>query len=203
MKKDINTQEHILFCSFRLFLNKNYKDVTIADIEKEIGMSRGAIFYYYKNKNELFNAVIDKYIIDRQSIYNLVEKSEVTSFKTFLEKYVAGIKKAMAIIMKAEVKNILRCYINLIYAAINNYPGFEENSGTIIQAENKTFEKYLKFGIKNGEIRSDINVKQTALTFQSIFYGLSYMSSVTTNQEVLDTNILINSFMNYYDTIRK
>ena len=201
MKKDFNSQELILFNAFKLFLENNYKEVTIADIEKVIGMSRGAIFYYYKNKNELFNAVIDKYIIDKQSTDKLIEETEITSFKSFLEKYIQGIKNAMTVIMQAEVKNILRCYFNLIYSAINHYPGFEENGSLIIHNENKSFQKFLKLGIKTGEIRSDIDIKQTALTFQSIFYGLSYISSVTTHQEVLDLNILKKSFINYYNTI--
>lgn len=203
MKKDINTQEHILFCSFQLFLNKNYRDVTIADIEKEIGMSRGAIFYYYKNKNELFNAVIDKYIIDKQSTEKIIDKTDINSLKSFIEAYVQGIKKSMDIIRKAKVKNILRCYFNLIYNAIDQYPGFAENSSSIIFIEQKTWQDYIKLGIKNGEIKSGTDNKKAAIIFQSIFYGLSYISSMSAKQEVLELNVLQASFFDYYDKIKK
>lgn len=203
MKKKANSQDYILFSSFKLFLNKNFKDVTIADIEKEIGMSRGAIFYYYKDKNELFKSVIDKFIIDKQSTSKIIAEAEITSLKSFIDSYVSGIKRSMEVIRAAKVKNILRCYFNLINNAVDQYPGFDKSAYSIILVENETWEKYIQKGIKNEELKASIDVNISAKIFQSIFYGLSYMTSLNSNEEVLDTNLLYSSLISYYNTIKK
>lgn len=62
------TEDKILFGAFKLFLTKNFEKVTIADLERALELSRGAIFYYMKNKEELFRRVVDKYILSPHNI---------------------------------------------------------------------------------------------------------------------------------------
>ena len=49
----------ILNAAMRLFVVKGYSDTTVDDIVKKSGLSKGAIYHYFKSKNELFFALID------------------------------------------------------------------------------------------------------------------------------------------------
>lgn len=52
MTKKEERRYNILLGAFRLFLVKEYADVTTADIEEITRLSRGAIYYKVKNKGK-------------------------------------------------------------------------------------------------------------------------------------------------------
>ena len=54
----------ILQAALRLYLKHGLKKVTLEDVAKAIGKSRSVLYYYYKNKEEIFGAVLDKLIAD-------------------------------------------------------------------------------------------------------------------------------------------
>lgn len=55
------TREMIVEEANRQFLQLDYNKVSMRAIAKELGCSHGAIYYYFSNKTDLFNAVIEKY----------------------------------------------------------------------------------------------------------------------------------------------
>ncbi|MGF7012180.1 TetR/AcrR family transcriptional repressor of nem operon [Lachnospiraceae bacterium PF1-22] len=54
------TVEKILEVSQRLFMEKGYEKTTIQDIIDAVGMSKGVIYYHFKSKEEVFDAVMAK-----------------------------------------------------------------------------------------------------------------------------------------------
>ena len=56
------SRNHILQTALKLFLEKSYKAVTFQELMEKTGFSKGAFFHYFKNKQEIFEAVIDMYI---------------------------------------------------------------------------------------------------------------------------------------------
>ncbi len=48
------TKEFILKTAFSLFLQKNYKAVTLKEIVDKTGLSKGAFYHYYTSKEKLF-----------------------------------------------------------------------------------------------------------------------------------------------------
>ena len=46
--------EHILACARRCFARHGYEGATVARLEEETGLSRGAIFNWFDSKEELF-----------------------------------------------------------------------------------------------------------------------------------------------------
>ncbi|HEX7755133.1 MAG TPA: TetR/AcrR family transcriptional regulator [Niabella sp.] len=54
----------ILQAALELYLKYGLKKVTMDDVSKVIGKSRSSIYYYYKNRDEIFEAVMDALIAD-------------------------------------------------------------------------------------------------------------------------------------------
>lgn len=51
-------RQQIIDAAKKLFFEHQYEDVSIADLEKESGLTRGPIYYYFRNKEEIYAGVI-------------------------------------------------------------------------------------------------------------------------------------------------
>ncbi|WP_118972919.1 TetR/AcrR family transcriptional regulator [Taibaiella koreensis] len=56
--------EQILQAALHLYRKHGLKKVTMDDVSKAIGKSRSSLYYYYKNRDEIFEAVMDTLIRD-------------------------------------------------------------------------------------------------------------------------------------------
>ena len=61
MKK---TKEIILNEAFRLFASQSYRDVTLRQIIDSTGISKGALYYYYDNKEQLYREILEVYFLN-------------------------------------------------------------------------------------------------------------------------------------------
>ncbi|MGN0978194.1 MAG: TetR/AcrR family transcriptional regulator [Faecousia sp.] len=60
-RKD-NIQEKILEATCDLLKSKTLGDISLADIAKAAGISKGTLYYYYKTKNEIFLDITQRFL---------------------------------------------------------------------------------------------------------------------------------------------
>lgn len=198
MKKGQKTYDFILLECFKLFLEKGYKEVTIIDIEQAIGMTRGAVFYYVKDKQSLFNAVIEKFIFEKQNINNKIKYDGNDTLLQFIEKYIEGVKTTMSI-LTVNVPNILSAYLSLSFEALKHYENYSQKATLMLSLEKSTWQLLIENAIKSGEIKSTVSAEAVAITFQSIFYGLAHISSM---DKGFDAELLHRLYINYYNALK-
>lgn len=191
------TKDIIIDSSFKLFLEKSYEQVTVKDIEKATGLTRGSIFYHVMNKEDLFLKVIDKYIIDTQRIKKKMRINKETTLEGFIQKYFKGVQKTMDYMYSS---NIYKSYFFLIMQATIHYPHFDEKATELIDTENKAWEKIIKQAIQSGEIHEDTDVKEAIIRFRCGFLGLAFMRSLT---EGMHINELIEYYTATYNSLKK
>jgi TetR/AcrR family acrAB operon transcriptional repressor len=56
----LETRDHIIDTAERVFEEKGVSHTTLADIAKAAGLTRGAIYWHFKNKADLFQAMMDR-----------------------------------------------------------------------------------------------------------------------------------------------
>ena len=58
-----DTRDYIIDKAHSLFLSRSYEAVSISEISKAIGFTKGALYHHFKSKDELFKAVVENYLI--------------------------------------------------------------------------------------------------------------------------------------------
>lgn len=193
--------EQLYHEAFKLFLSKPFEAVSIADIEEASGMTRGAITYYAKDKIGLFYSVVKHYFVDTQNLKQKIVKSEFGSLKDFIEAYVDGCQETMNRFSDVDktIQNASRAYATLVLQICKYFPDLHSQ-----YLENRNQEIIIWIGvlqraIENKEIRSDIDIMNTARNFMNLFYGQSYLDSLSMG---LNTVELKMQLMNLYKLLR-
>ncbi|MDO4275627.1 MAG: TetR/AcrR family transcriptional regulator [Eubacteriales bacterium] len=70
---DQKTKQHILETAIRLFSEKGLENVNVEDVVKEVGVTRGAFYHYFKSREELIAGVMYKSFED-DNPYLLADK---------------------------------------------------------------------------------------------------------------------------------
>jgi AcrR family transcriptional regulator len=78
LQKD-DTRESVLLAAQEIIAQYGYKKTTVDDIARKAGKAKGSIYYHFKSKEEIFQAVIENelhllYIYDKSKLVNVTEK---------------------------------------------------------------------------------------------------------------------------------
>lgn len=57
-----NIREKILAAASELLKTRTFDQVSLSDIAKEAGVTKGSVYYYYKTKNEILYEIADSYL---------------------------------------------------------------------------------------------------------------------------------------------
>ena len=60
----MNTKELIVEKTLKLILEKGTIDISISEIRNATGITTGGIYYYFSDKNEIFEEILQKYMVD-------------------------------------------------------------------------------------------------------------------------------------------
>ena len=60
----MNTKDLILEKTLELILEKGTIDISISEIRNCTGLTTGGIYYHFSDKNDIFEAIIQKYMVD-------------------------------------------------------------------------------------------------------------------------------------------
>lgn len=61
-QKSNNAQDNIIIAASKLMTIKGVKSTSLADIAKEVGISKGTLYYYYSSKNEIIFDIAERHI---------------------------------------------------------------------------------------------------------------------------------------------
>ena len=84
-RKD-NVKELILNATEELLEHKKLSDISLAEIAREAGISKGTLYYHYKNKNDILFDITDKYL--DQQYQDLITWTEDETKDTSLHRLV-------------------------------------------------------------------------------------------------------------------
>ncbi len=179
--KDV--RELILEQSAKMFAEKDYVRVRLLDIAKAAGVSRGPLYYYFKNKEELFTETV-KYLIEEQK---------------------KGYEKVLS--KNAPIRDILReeylqclSYNNSLLQTMKNQPelkeieDYQKFSHWLYNRKKEVFTR----AKEHGELKENSDPNQL-VTFLYIFYSgvIEIKESRQSGFDLFNSDLLDNSVDTY------
>ena len=147
-------REQILEGARRCFAEHGYEGATVVRLEREIGLSRGAIFNYFPSKEELF--------------VELAVRDNARMSEVWISDGLAAVVRAVVELDPAW----LSVYLEL-FRRVRNDPAFrariEERQKEVAPANRARIEE----AQRNGEFRDDITAKELGTFVNLVLNGLA------------------------------
>jgi TetR/AcrR family transcriptional regulator, transcriptional repressor for nem operon len=189
------TRKKILDTAFWLFYSRSFNDVSIDDITKTAGITKGALFHYFKNKKELGYAVVDEVLkpTTEQKWIKPLEK-----FDNSLDGILTCIDTHMIHSPKEFIP--LGCPLNnLIQEVSNTNPIFRKKLSEVLDIWIEGVNTHLKRSQKLGYINKNQNTKSLAKFIVSSQEGAYGMSKSYQNGDIF--RMLHKSLSSYFESI--
>ena len=159
------TRDELLIAAFKLFMSVNYEKASFAELGKMLGMSKAGIFKYYKNKQELFIAVVDKFWFSTQNPRNKFTETNGT-FAEFIDEYVRGVQRTK-FTYHAQ-------YFHFLFQLLQYDPDAKEKLRNLVEVDYAYWRAAIQRAIATGELREDVDVEDAVVMFRQVYMGLSF-----------------------------
>lgn len=170
------TRERIIQVAGRLFLQSNYDGVSIQDITRAMGMTKGALYHHFASKEQLFEEVARNLVGSFHTDFSALPSDSLRGFYTTL---VENIRSRDDGAQEAQLPNIHESGINvfnLLWDAVRLLPGFRASMESSNALEQAAWTESIQAAIDRGEIRSGLNAGKIARVFTSVPDGVSITS---------------------------
>ena len=149
----MKTKDIIIEISFKLFLEKGYKNTSMSDLVRESKLSKGAFYHHFKNKEMLYKQVIDTYFLAyyAQIDWKSTENMNVSEIELMIKEfYIAFVPEIVAITNKGMSR-----YFIMFFEAYESYPIFKDTVRSLYKDLKKRLtEEYKKEGLEKPEIEA-------------------------------------------------
>lgn len=164
--KKERTREHILECSYSLFAQRGFNNVTMKDICDITGLSRGGLYSHFSSTGELFEALLEK--MNAKTVMNFHEEIEKgVSARVILEG---------ALELMEEEMNHPEDSMSL---AMYEYAASEQNGRMdhFNQIGEEKWTALIEYGISTGEFHK-VNVKEIVDVILYAYQGIRMWSRI-------------------------
>ncbi len=181
----MNTKDLILEKTLKVILEKNTIDISISEIRNATGLTTGGIYYHFSNKGDIFEAILQKYMIDYIKIdFDKIilegssKKRIHDTLLYILHHFINGVE------IKSINEKINYREVILLLTAI----GYgEDKVNSIISQTGKDIRTFLTGLVKNGkrqnEIRQDVPTEKIVETLVILFMGIQYSWLIFANDD--------------------
>ncbi|MDH7603600.1 MAG: helix-turn-helix domain-containing protein [Melioribacter sp.] len=198
----MNTKDHILRTAFKLFLQKNYKEVTLRDIVRETGLSKGGFYHYFSSKEQLFMEVINTYYFEKMQID--YSKLSHDSLRDFYHDYVKQVKRTMTTLRKELFKSntpVNINYITILFDAMKLFPDFQNKIKKALREELNEWTNIVKSARRKKEFSSPMTDEQIARMFIYSNDGIALRLLLEGNLKNIDKEML-KLWNNFYKEVK-
>lgn len=196
-KKATDTRLKIMDEAQALILDRGFGSTTVDSIIKQAGVSKGAFFHYFANKEELGHALVARYAdIDLAHLENTLEKAEGLSNDP-LQQLLIFVK-----LFEQEVLTLEEPYPGCLFASYLHQSGlFNDEILEIIRQWMLTWRKRvlekMEEIVRQYPIAREIDIESLADMLLVIFEGAFVLS-----QSLRDTKIIARQLSHYHNYLK-
>lgn len=170
----MDTREHILISASKLFLKSAYKEVTMKDIMTATGLSKGALYHHFTNKEDIFQAVLQYFMTAMEHRYDTYSRA---SFRQFYLDYIEDTIRLVNDYSNKFGKEDQDKYltfnnISMIFDAIKLFPDFKVYAIEGFNQELRHWAEAASRGKESGELQTKISDMQIGEMFLYLSDGV-------------------------------
>jgi TetR/AcrR family acrAB operon transcriptional repressor len=172
------TREQLLKKALGVFSRKGYAATTLEDIAQEASVTRGAIYWHFGSKAELYNTLIREY----SSRGSTILQKAVTEGGSFLDVLRRAFIMQLQVI---EEDKEMRAMMELTLFKTGLVPELEDGRQQQIKSGLELIENMagiMQLGIAQGFLRSDIEPKEMVRAYLAFQNGLIQLWLMTPNE---------------------
>lgn len=205
--QDMSRKSHkreLFRVAFKMFILKSFDGVSIPDIEKATGFTRGTIFHYADTKLDLFRQVVEYYVLERQDIDRKIQVADDCTLRQFIDTYVKGVEQTMETLheiigMDVPMRDCSRAYLNMTSQVSVLLPEVHKAFLNAMAKEERLWMEVIARGVENGELRSDVQPAILAKIMMSLFYGRAFQDSLING---MDPKLLKEEMLAVYEMVK-
>jgi AcrR family transcriptional regulator len=159
-------KEQILNAACVVFARQGFHNARMDDIVQEAGLSKGAVYWYFKSKDEIITSIVDRFF-DRELV-NIIQTSQLDDT---VEKRLTEIARQLA----AEIESIsdLMPILLEFYAVACREDLIRDPMAEFTKRHLKLFEDLIMEGIQRGEFR-EVDPRDVAISVFTLLDGLMF-----------------------------
>ena len=190
--------------AFKMFILKSFDGVSIPDIEKATGFTRGTIFHYADTKLDLFRQVVEYYVLERQDIERKIQVADDCTLRQFIDTYAKGVERTMEALheiigMDVPMRDCSRAYLNMTSQVSVLLPEVHKAFLNAMAKEERLWIEVIGRGVENGELQNDVQPTILAKIMMSLFYGRAFQDSLI---DGMDPKLLKEEMLAVYERVK-
>ena len=178
MGKGETSRQKILMEAFRLFATMPYDRVSFSVMEKEIGISRGSMVYYFKNKEGLFAEVVRTFVYGASSV-KAVPDAYRLSLCAFYTYFLETLQREQEQMSWKNIVNVNEALMRIESSALTYLPNFKEQTAQWYEEELQIWKSVIEHAMATGEVRSDIDPMAVSRLFEDGYLGRAFQGVFT------------------------
>ena len=206
--QDMSRKSHkreLFRVAFKMFILKSFDGVSIPDIEKATGFTRGTIFHYADTKLDLFRQVVEYYVLERQDIERKIQVADDCTLRQFIDTYAKGVERTMEALheiigMDVPMRDCSRAYLNMASQVSVLLPEVHKAFLNAMAKEERLWIEVIGRGVESGELCSDVQPAILAKIMMSLFYGRAFQDSLING---MDPKLLKEEMLAVYEMVKK
>ena len=173
----MNTKKLILEKTLKLMIKKQNSLVSIRQISDATGIATGGIYYYFPSKEDLYNEITEKYLLNyakfdmvklRQIKGNAKEKIHDVMLEIFKQKQ-SGVE-----IETIDEEIDYRAILMILTANGFAYENSQNFYNNILKELEELFTELIEEGQKNRQIRQDLPTEDIVESLIIMYMGIEY-----------------------------
>ena len=192
-------RDKILLKALELYMVEGYANVSITDLQSALDMGRGTLYYYFKDKDELFQEVVDMFLINpkQRALERVREGGTIPDMIDAMLYYLNQLREFYD---QVENKNINTSnVVTVMYTAYSRFPELYKKARRLYEHELSLWVQAIKNSMHNGDIRGNVPIETTAHMFLHIKDGWDPGRSGVP----MNFNIFPEQYNYLYDLIKK
>jgi AcrR family transcriptional regulator len=174
----LDTKESIVKTALELFLQHGYEKTSLNQLAREVGITKPAIYHYFKNKDELFHEVVSLFF-QEMGKWSSARLGSCETLEDLLKAFFESLesfREVADILLGKRKRGVSYSFLELILNASKRDPRVRRRIEDGFLLSRRTLKERLVEAQERGEIRDDIDPEVFAFQIHALVEGTTLIS---------------------------